>query len=100
MIIIIDTDALLGLTFKEDQLHDRVIDLYKQIPGTIPFVLGETLAEYATLASIRFSREQAQQYIGEIVESHELTTLDIGEYKAAIELYKQQTAKGNSLFDC
>lgn len=100
MTIITDTDSLLALTFEEDALHKRVLNAYGLIPGTIPFVLDATLAEYATLATIRYSKQQAKKYVKEIVESHELITLTIEDCRDAIELYGKQTAKKVSLFDC
>lgn len=101
MTTIVDTDTLIGLTIDTDPHHERVAQLYTNLPhDTTLYLLSDTLSEFATLSTIKVGRDATQRAVRDIVKSHKLITLSPEHALAAVELYQRQTTKENSLFDC
>ena len=72
--ILVDTDALIGLANPNDALHNRVVQLYAQVDITRFAILPETLGEFATLMAIRLGRVTAQQLVGTVANSNRSAT--------------------------
>lgn len=101
MTILVDTDTLIGLTIASDVHHLRVVELYKALPPDATlYVLSDTLCEFATLATIKVGRANAQRAVADIVNSHVLVTLEPQSALEAVHIYQGQTSKEHSLFDC
>lgn len=100
---IIDTDTLLGLFNSNDIHHTSAVDLTKKAleKGINIFLLPTTLSEFALLASSRIGLTETKQAVSHLTSSDYLT-VDITEdmTKEAVKLYKKQTSKEESLFDC
>src|SRR3990172_519439 len=100
---IVDTDALLGLFNINDTHHIKAVELATHIQnkGISIFILPTTLCEFALLASSRIGMKQAQQAIEALISS-DYVSVDITEkiVKESTTLYRQQSSKEESLFDC
>ena len=100
---IIDTDALLGIFNTKDALHKNAITVAKELKkkGINTLLLPTTLSEFARLASYQIGMEEAQEATETLLNSG-MSVLELTDdlTKDAVSLYKNQTSKKESLFDC
>ena len=104
MNILVDTDALLALVNPTDALHDQakalLIELHTK--GVIFSLLPTTISEFALLASSRIGLSKTQSVLEVWTQGHGKTILEIDTdlIDLALKMYKKQTSKEESLFDC
>ena len=100
---IIDTDALLGIFNIKDALHKDATTVAKELKkkGINTLLLPTTLSEFARLASYQIGIKEAQEAT-EILINSDIPVLEVTKEitKSAVSLYKKQTSKKESLFDC
>lgn len=103
MLAILDTDALLGLVSTGDALHNKAVDTAQMMLNhrVDTAVLPTTLSEFATVATTRIGREQAQRTVAGLIDSG-IVLIDITEKLSlqALAWYGKQTSRKDSLFDC
>ena len=103
MIVVVDTDALLGLFDpKDSQLEkaDRVAGLLVE-KGAEFMIAPTTLGEFALLASSRIGVEKTKDALQRIKEmSYGVVEISADFVGEALALYDRQTSKEESLFDC
>lgn len=103
MTTIVDTDALLGLVDETDALHTQAAAVAQRLAdhnATI-FILPTTLAEFATLATIKLGFVTAKQLVDRIVrQGYSPLDMTIDMLYQAHSLYLEQRSKENALFDC
>ena len=103
MITVVDTDALLGLFIPQDVHHIHALELLERLVHleAETLILPTTLSEFALLATSRIGMRQTKAAVDELTGTS-FVTCDIAEAdtKEALTLYKAQTSKEESLFDC
>lgn len=100
---LIDTDALLGLFNIGDPHHKTATFLAKRLvkKGINTLLLPTTLGEFALVASYKIGRTETQKAVAYLTKSHiPIIEVDEGLVNSAVAIYKKQTSKESSLFDC
>src|SRR6266496_1261903 len=102
MWVVIDTDALLAIADVHDALHQRAMVLAKKLSALNANVLlsPTTLAEFAMVATHHIGFHQAKKAVDTLYTTYSLFQLDAVINNGAIQTYRQQTSKHNTLFDC
>jgi predicted nucleic acid-binding protein len=103
MVVIVDTDALLALFNPEDslaRLADTVAEKLAQT-GAEFVILPTTLAEFALVASSRVGVTRTRAALEQIrAMCYRMVVVDLALTDEAMNWYKKQTSKEESLFDC
>src|SRR5262245_20617172 len=102
MQVVVDTDALLALTDVNDALHLRATALAKQLTALDALVLlsPTTIAEFSTVATRNIGFAQAKKAVDTLYKAYSLFELDNVLNHSAIQKYRGQTSRYNTLFDC
>src|SRR6478752_8600923 len=102
MLVVIDTDALLAIVDVNDALHRRATALAKKLSTMSAEILlsPTTLAEFDMVATHHIGFQQAKKAVDTLYKTYSLFGLDTGINYGAIQTYRQQTSKHNTLFDC
>lgn len=104
MKVLVDTDALVALTNRNDSLHSQtkalLIELHTQ--GAKLFLLPTTLSEFALISTSRIGLKQTKAIVDVWTtgSSHKILTINNELTTAALKIYEKQTSKEESLFDC
>lgn len=104
MNIIVDTDALLALINSHDSLHTEAKALLAAMfaQKSQLFILPTTLAEFSLIAANRVGLNQTKA-VAEVWTAganHQMIEIDKELIVSAVKLFRKQTSKEESLFDC
>lgn len=100
--ILLDTDALVALTKKDDSNRPKAISIYQKLKETdVHFYLSPfTIAETVTVLSYRLSHEEAKKFLKE-ARNKNLPILFLEDStNLADKWFLKQGKKGTSYFDC
>lgn len=100
---IIDTDALLGIAYAQDAHYAQattLLTLFVQKKAEI-IILPTTMCEFSLLATSRIGMVKTKE-VTQTLMSGNYTILPITDQlvRQAFDLYREQTSKEESLFDC
>lgn len=104
MNILVDTDALIALTNKDDSLHLQtkalLIELHKS--GAKLFLLPTTLSEFALISTNKIGLMQTKAMVEVWTKgsSHKILNINNELTLNSLKIYHAQTSKEESLFDC
>src|SRR5215213_2636860 len=102
MMVLVDTDALIGLADVADGHYEQSTRLAQELinrQATI-FILPTTLAEFALVASGKIGMRATQQIVDVLLRSYTGVDIDQAMVAGAKSRYDVQTSKEHSLFDC
>lgn len=104
MNIIVDTDALLALINSRDSLHAEAKALLTAMfaQGSQLFLLPTTLTEFSLIAASRVGLNQTKAVVEVWTAgtNHQMIEIDKELIASAVKLFRKQTSKEESLFDC
>ena len=101
--VLIDSDAWVGRFYTKDPHHEQVLSIFAKLEGEETSIVTTNLVviEVATVLSHRSGQALARTFLTTI-EKAEVPIIHIDEdlQKAAIEIFKEQEARGTSVVDC
>lgn len=99
-LVIADSDALVGLVYKEDALHEQRLQIYRYLKedNIDTFTPYPIVLEAATLLARRFKRSDlAREVLSKYPETER--PVDINIARLVVDLYNPKTSKKNTPFD-
>ena len=102
MKILVDSDALFGLSVAKDAHHKTATKIFNSLPhSTKKLALNLTIQESATVISNKIGQQQAKDFISNLPNLNlEIIPLHPDIESRAWEFFTQQTKKGTSFVDC
>ena len=101
--ILLDTDALVALTKKDDSNRQKAISIYQKLKenGVQFFLSPFTTAETVTVLSYRLSHKEAKKFLTEARKT-DLPVLFVEDNapNLADQWFLKENKKGTSYFDC
>ena len=101
--ILLDSDALIALINKEDELHKRALKIQNKLAkiGSIFVISRYIIAETATFLTLRVNRKIAVRFLKDI-EKQEISIIDPSEEleKATKDFFFKQKSHKITYFDC
>lgn len=102
-IVLLDSDALIALINKEDDLHKKALKIQDKLTklGSIFVISRYIIAETATFLTLRINRKIAVRFLKDL-ESQEILIIDSNEEleKLTKEFFFKQKSHQVTYFDC
>jgi predicted nucleic acid-binding protein len=103
MNVVVDTDVLLALVNPKDALHNDAVILARKLErrNVTIVLLPTTISEFAKIVASQMGLSKSQQNISALVQSdYSVTEATNDLIVSAVLIYKKQSSKKESLFDC
>jgi len=102
-VILLDSDALIALINKEDELHKRVLKIQEKLTkaGAIFAISRYIIAETATFLTLRVNKKTADRFLKDL-ESQEILVINPTDEleKLTREFFFKQKSRNVTYFDC
>ena len=98
---LVDSDALVGLIWENDLLHEKAIQLFTwaQQQGLKLVTTSLVVSETATVLSYRNGQDDARRFL-KFIETIDIIHVTPELYRASLDFFKVQTKKRTSMVDC
>ena len=98
--ILIDSDAFIGLVFRQDAHHERVRNLWRQLQiEQVQFITSNlVITETATMLSRRISLSIAQQFL-QSAQDIQTIIVDDHIHQLTVDLFQKQQREHTSFVD-
>lgn len=101
--VLLDSDALIGLINKEDELHKRALRIQEKLTkaGAIFAISRYIIAETATFLTLRVSKKTADRFLKDLTSQEILVINPTDELeKLTREFFFRQKSRNVTYFDC